>query len=139
MIINIYGSTGIIGKKTLQIISKHFPKLKVNLLCANSNIKLLTQQTKIYKPNYIYLADITKLKNLKSNIDKKVKILTFKELTSYLINSYSDYSILAISGYKSLNFLDQIIINTNNLGIVSKEAIVSAGHLFKKKKIFCKN
>ena len=46
--------------------------------------------------------------------------------------------LLAISGYKSLYFLENIIKNTDNLGIVSKEAIVSAGHIFKKKKYFNK-
>ena len=44
--------------------------------------------------------------------------------------------MLAISGYRSLYFLDNIITNTNNLGIASKEAIVSAGHIFKKNKYF---
>ena len=32
-----------------------------------------------------------------------------------------------------LDFLEAIINNTDNLGIVSKEAIVSGGHIFKKK------
>ena len=50
MNINIYGSTGIIGKKTLSLIDKNFPSLKVDLLCAKSNLKLLTQQIKKYKP-----------------------------------------------------------------------------------------
>ena len=33
---NIYGSTGVIGRKTLDIISKYFPDIKINLLCAKS-------------------------------------------------------------------------------------------------------
>ena len=45
---------------------------------------------------------------------------------------------MAISGYKSLYFLESIIENTDNLGIVSKEAIVSAGHIFKKNNYFKK-
>ena len=48
-----------------------------------------------------------------------------------MINSKSDLTILAISGYKSLNYLEPILINTESLGLVSKEAVVSAGHLFK--------
>jgi len=47
-------------------------------------------------------------------------------------------TLLAISGYKSLYYLENIISNTNNLGIVNKEAIVSAGHIFKKNKYFKK-
>ena len=47
MNINIYGSTGVIGKKTLEIITRYFPHIKINLLCAKSNIKLLEKQ--LYK------------------------------------------------------------------------------------------
>ena len=43
MNINIFGSTGIIGRKTLELVD-HFPKIKVNLLCAKSNSKLLNKQ-----------------------------------------------------------------------------------------------
>ena len=68
----------------------------------------------------------------------KLKFLNFNELKSYLLSSKSNLSLLAISGYKSLYFLENIIQNTDNLGIVSKEAIVSAGHIFKKKNYFNK-
>ncbi len=138
MIINIYGSTGQIGKKSLKLIKNKFPNLKVNLLCANSNVNQLLKQINLFKPKYAYLDDILASEKLKLKITTKTKILSLKDLNFYLKNSQSDYSILAISGYKSLYFLDKIIANTNNLGIVSKEAIVSAGHIFSKKKYFSK-
>ena len=135
MNINIYGSTGVIGKKTLQLIDQNFPELKVNLLCAKSNLKLLTKQIIKYKPKYAFLYNLEKI----SKVDKKIgntKFLNFDELQGYLLSSKSNYSLLAISGYKSLYFLESIVKNTDNLGIVSKEAIVSAGHIFKRKKYF---
>ena len=138
MNINIYGSTGQIGKKTLKLIKNQFPKIKVNLLCANSNVNLLLKQAKIFKPNYVYLNDPLSAKKLKSQIRSKTKVLSYEDLNFYLKHSKSDFSILAISGYRSLYFLDQIVKNTKNLGIVSKEAIVSAGHIFTKKKYFAK-
>ena len=131
MIINIFGSTGIIGSKTLNIINNYFPMIKVNLLCSNSNVKKLIRQINIYSPKYVYLNDSSKLKYLKKNINQKITILNYNELISYLLNSQSDLTLLAISGYKSLNYLEPILINTKSLGLVSKEAIVSAGHLFK--------
>ena len=138
MNINLYGSTGQIGQKTLNIIKKYFPQLKINLLCANSNVSLLLKQIKIFKPNYIYLDNPNAAKKLKSNLPNNIELLTFNELKNYLKKSNSDYSILAVSGYKSLYYLEDIVNNTKNLGIVSKEAIVSAGHLFRKKKYFNK-
>ena len=137
MNINIYGSTGIIGKKTLSLIDKNFPNLNVDLLCAKSNLKLLTQQIKKYKPKYAFLYDHEKIANFNYQINK-TKFLNFNELKSFLSSSKSNLSLLAISGYKSLYFLENIIQNTDNLGIVSKEAIVSGGHIFKKKNYFNK-
>ena len=94
MNINIYGSTGIIGTKTLELID-HFPAIKVNLLCAKSNSKLLNKQIHKYKPNYVFLFNTEKIKeiNLKNN---KTKILNYNELLSYLHSSKSNLSILAI-------------------------------------------
>ena len=140
MIINIFGSTGEIGKKTLKLISNSFPKINVNLLCANKNIKLILKQISIYNPRFVYLHDLESSRKLKLKLKKnsKTKILNFEELLLYLSKSKSDLPLLAISGYKSLYFLDEIISNTKNLGLVNKEAIVSAGHIFKKKKYFNK-
>ncbi len=140
MVINIFGSTGEIGKKTLNLISHYYPKIKVNLLCANKNIKLISNQIKFYKPKFVYLDDNKLAQKLKLKLEnsKKTKVLTFNELTLYLRGSKSDLTLLAISGYKSLYFLDDIISNTKNLGLVNKEAIVSAGHIFKKKNYFNK-
>ena len=137
MNINIYGSTGIIGKKTLSLIDKNFQNLNVDLLCAKSNLKLLIQQIKKYKPKYAFLYHHEKLSNFDYKIGK-TKFLNLDELKSFLLSSKSNLSLLAISGYKSLYFLENIIQNTDNLGIVSKEAIVSAGHIFQKENFFNK-
>ena len=137
MNINIYGSTGTIGLKTLGIVEKNFSNIKVNLLCAKSNIKLLKKQIHKFKPKYAFLNDYYKFTNFPRKIGSTY-ILNFEELKNYLSSSRSDFSVLAISGYKSLYYLEHIISNTDNLGIASKEAIVSAGHIFKKKNFFKK-
>ncbi len=138
MNINIYGSTGIIGTKTLIIIKNYFPHIKINLLCAKSNENLLLKQIQQYKPNYVYIHDNQKSKSIKTKIQNNTKVLDINELYDYLKRSKSDYSLLAISGYKSLYYLDHIFNNTSNIGIATKESIVSAGHIFKKKKYFNK-
>ncbi len=137
MNINIYGSTGVIGRKTLALIDKNFPKLKINLLCAKSNLKLLTAQIEKYQPKYAFLYDFEKIPKINTKIGR-TKFINLNELESYLLSSKSNLSLLAISGYKSLYFLEGIIKNTDNLGIVSKEAVVSAGHIFKRKNYFKK-
>ena len=53
MKINIFGSTGIIGSKTLDIITNYFPSIKINLLCTNTNVRKLIRQIDIYSPKYV--------------------------------------------------------------------------------------
>ena len=133
MKINIFGSTGVIGKKSLLILKSYFPYIKINLLVANKNYNELIKQIKIFKPKYVYFND----KNRYYKFIKKFKKcntinLSKSELNSYLNSSKSDITLLSISGYESLNYLELILKNTNNLGLVNKECVVSSGHLFKK-------
>lgn len=137
MNINIFGSTGYIGSKSLNLINTFYPNYKINLLVANSNYKKLILQVKKYKPKAIYLNDKSKIQYLKKKINKKINIIEHNKLSEYLYNSKSNLTILSISGYQSLNYLEAIINNTSNLGLVNKECVVSAGHLFKS--LFNKN
>ena len=70
MNINIFGSTGVIGRKSLSLINHNFPNLKINLLCAKSNYKLLKKQIIKYKPKYVFLYDQEKFTNIDTNIGK---------------------------------------------------------------------
>ena len=131
--INIFGSTGKIGTKSLLIIKKHFAFIKVNVLFANSNYRKLLKQAKTFKPKYICIKDITKIDYLRKNLKNSVtKIVYYNELNRIIKQRKTNITILAISGYSSLEILPFLFGNTKFLGIVNKECVVSAGHLFKK-------
>ena len=74
MKVNIFGSTGYIGKKSLAIINNHFPELKINLLCANRNINILEKQIKIYKPKYVTIANDSKLEYVEKSLKKSEQL-----------------------------------------------------------------
>ena len=78
MKINIFGSTGIIGRKTLELIDGQFNNLKVNLLCAKSNLNLLKKQINKYQPKYAFLYDNGIKTKFYSKINK-TKILNLDE------------------------------------------------------------
>ena len=130
MNINIIGSTGIIGSKALKILKNNFKNLNVNLLFANNNHLKLIYQANIYKPKIVCLKNNLKYKILKKEVNKNIKIISENELNDYLKETESVATVLSIAGYNSLNYLSSIIKNTKYLGLVNKECIVSAGHLF---------
>ena len=70
----ILGSTGSIGKTTLEIISKNKKDFNVVLLSGNNNVKLLISQAKKFKPKYIYSNNLQSKKKLKF-IVKIIKLI----------------------------------------------------------------
>ena len=132
MYINILGSTGIIGSKTVDIINNFFPQLKIDLLLASNNANKLIHQANKTKPKAICLKNTKKLNYYKNKINQNIKIIDYQDISNYLKSNQTKASILSISGNSALEYLEDILINTKQLGLVNKECIVSCGHLFKK-------
>ena len=51
----ILGSTGSIGKSTLEVIKKNKKDFDIYLLSANNNYKKLIKQVKIFKPKNVLI------------------------------------------------------------------------------------
>ena len=74
--IAILGSTGSIGKSTLDVIKKNKKKFLVILLSANSNYQIINHQIKMFRPKYFIVNDIfTYRKLIKKNKKGKTKII----------------------------------------------------------------
>mmetsp|Transcript_7769 Transcript_7769/g.19275 ORF Transcript_7769/g.19275 Transcript_7769/m.19275 type:complete len:453 (-) Transcript_7769:278-1636(-) len=65
---SLLGSTGSIGTQTLDIISEFPDKFELVALAAGSNIKLLAEQIKKFKPKMVAIRDASKLSELKEMI-----------------------------------------------------------------------
>ena len=55
--IAILGSTGSIGNSTLNVIEANPDVFSITLLTAGSNVDLIFNQIKKFKPKYVYLND----------------------------------------------------------------------------------
>ena len=69
--ISILGSTGSIGKSTLDIVEKKKSYFKIKLLSSNKNIKLIINQIKRYKPEYFIVNDHKDFKKIEKKYKKK--------------------------------------------------------------------
>lgn len=129
----ILGSTGSIGKSTLEVIRNHPGTFVVRALAAHSNVELLAQQYHEFKPEYLGLADETKLDQLKSLLkDEKVQIVVGEEelvgLTSIMM---VDVVVNAIVGAAGLLASLQTINMGRTLAVANKESLVCGGPLFR--------
>ena len=123
----ILGSTGSIGKSTLNVINK-LKDTKVELIFADKNFKEILKQIRIYKPRIVVVNSIETFIKLKNIFKKKIKILNdYKESKKYL--KKIDTTISAIPG---INGLDPTIYFTEfskKVLIANKESVICGWHL----------
>ena len=118
----ILGSTGSIGKSTLEIISKNRNDFDVILLSGNSNFRLLISQAKKFKPKYIYSSNFYLTEKIKYFCIKN-KIIIINDL-NLLKKIKFDITIAAISGIAGLLPTLNIIKFSKKILIANKESII---------------
>ena len=127
----ILGSTGSIGKQTLEIIKRYRKKFKVVLLSTDKNIDLISKQIKIFKVRNVVVTNKKKYEILKKRF-KGINILpNFKNLDKKIKNKV-DYVMSAISGIDGLRPTLSIIKKTKRIAIANKESIICGWELIQK-------
>ncbi len=119
----ILGSTGSIGKQTLEVINKDKNKFKILLLSTDKNINLISKQIKNFKVENVVVTNKKKYKILKKKF-KKIKIFPdFKKIDKKL-KVKADYAMSAISGIEGLRPTINIIKKTKRIAIANKESLI---------------
>jgi len=124
----VLGSTGSIGKQTLEVIRNHPSEFKAVGLVCNRNIELLNQQIQEFKPQYVAIVD--KEKNQQLEVGKDSKFFGGEDgVTELLKEADYDVVVVAISGAKGLKPTIQAIKLGKNIALATKEVMVLAGEL----------
>ena len=118
----ILGSTGSIGRTTLEIILKNKKDFDVVLLSGNNNVELLISQAKKFKPKYVYSNNFFFKEKLKT-FCKNNNIFFIDDLNS-LKKIKFDVTIAAISGMAGLLPTINIIKFSKKILIANKESII---------------
>ena len=127
--IAVLGSTGSIGKQTLEVIKKNKDIFKLELISANSNYKLLAQQANKFQPKVVILCDSSKIEKLNKLIkNPKIEILEGESS----LNNFSKYCVLdtvvtALVGKSGLIPTINAIKNNIDIALANKETLVIAG------------
>ncbi len=132
--IAILGSTGSIGESTLQVISLHPDRYKIEGLSANKEIKKLFEQCKKFHPSYVAIADPESAKefiSIISNSNLNLEVLTGSDgLNAFASLPAVDVVVAAIVGSAGLEPTLFAIQNKKQVLLANKEALVMAGSLF---------
>ncbi|MDH5560617.1 MAG: 1-deoxy-D-xylulose-5-phosphate reductoisomerase [Deltaproteobacteria bacterium] len=138
----ILGSTGSIGKSTLDVVRENRNQFKILGLSCNGNIKLLADQIKEFSPKKVSVGKGKSgyLKELLINHHSDLKILEdqngLNELASHI---EAETVVAAIVGASGIEPVMTAIQSGKDVALANKEAIVLAGDLItseaKKRKV----
>ena len=127
--ISILGSTGSIGRQSLEVISAC--GMEIAALTANSSVKLLEEQARQFHPELAVLMDENAAADLKVRLaDTGVKVLGGMDglLEAAAVNS-ADTVITAVVGMVGLRPTLAAIREGKRIALANKETLVCAGDL----------
>ena len=129
----ILGSTGSIGKTTVEIIKKDIKNFNVILLTTNKNYNEILKQTKILKPKNLVINNFKHYINLKKKLkNSKIKIYNNFQGFNKKNKKKVDYTMCAISGLSGLKPTLDAIKFSKNIAIANKESLICGWNLIEK-------
>ena len=134
MKIAILGSTGSIGKTTINILKKNKKNFNIILLTTNNNYQELLKQVKEFKVQNLVINNKKHYSNLKKKLkNKKINIYNNFETFNKNFNQRVDYTMCAISGLAGLKPTLDSIKFSKKVAIANKESLICAWNLIEKK------
>jgi 1-deoxy-D-xylulose-5-phosphate reductoisomerase len=127
--LSILGSTGSIGKNTLEVISKHPDKFKVVSLAVRNDVQTLEYQIYTFKPDFVAVYDENAAESLKKK-NPPVEIFTGEEglIKTATLDSV-DMIVSAIVGSAGLIPTHAAVRAGKDIALATKEALVMAGKI----------
>ena len=133
--IAIFGSTGSIGKQTLEVIAAHPELFVAEILTAHSNESLLIEQALLFQPNMVVIVDVTKYATVKKALEgKPIKVFAGEEaLEQVAAMDCYDFMMAGIVGFAGLKPTLTAVENGKAVGLANKETLVVAGDIVMRK------
>ncbi len=127
--ISLIGSTGSIGKQTLEVCRKH--NITVKALAAKSNAGLLEKQAREFSPERVCIYDEDKYADLRDRLsDTGIKVLCGMEgLCEIAADRSADLFVNAVVGMVGLLPTLTAIENGIDVALANKETLVAGGQI----------
>ena len=129
--IAIFGSTGSIGKQTLEVIAANPDLFVAEILTAHANESLLIEQALLFEPNIVVIGEISKYAVVKKALEgKPIKVFAGEEaLEQVAAMDCYDFMMAGIVGFAGLKPTLTAVENGKAVGLANKETLVVAGDI----------
>ena len=122
----VLGSTGSIGRQTLEVVRALPERFRLVGLAAGKNLDLLAEQVNEFRPQLVGYADVESRNQLENIIDIKCEFLAVEELACH---HDVDLVVVAASGKAGLAPLLAAIRAGKTIALANKESLVMAGDI----------
>lgn len=129
----IFGSTGTVGRKALQVVSRFADKFKVVALTAGGNADLFAEQINYFCPQQAAINDESKAVALRSKINSATRLLAGGEGIEAAAECGADITVMAVAGSAALSPILKSLEKSKRLALANKECLVMAGDLLMRK------
>ena len=130
--VSILGSTGSIGRQSLDILSR-LPEIRVAALTGGTNYELMAEQVRKFKPDLAVMADFASFESLQQLLLEDDLPTEFSYGEEGLIDAATipevDCVITAVVGMVGLKPTLAAIRERKRIGLANKETLVCAGEL----------
>ncbi len=128
------GSTGSIGRNTLRVIDALGPRYQIAALSAHSNVPLLAEQARRYKPRFVAVTNAAYAGQFRASCNGlDIEVLAGPEgLVQIAELDHVDTVVAAVVGAAGLPAVLAAARKGKRLAVANKEPLVIAGQLLKK-------
>lgn len=128
--ISVLGSTGSIGRQTLDIAAHNPDTFKIEVLAARDEVDVLCEQFRQFQPRYVAIYDSSRYHELKSRLSGKPEILVGEEGLCHAASAAeADTTVIAVSGAVGILPTLAAIKSGKRIALANKETLVAAGDL----------
>lgn len=129
--IAILGSTGSIGRQTLDVVKSNPDYFEVEVLTAQSNADLLIEQAREFHPNVVVIVNEDHYEKVNQALkSESIKVFAgASSLESVVAMDSIDLVVTALVGYAGLKPTMKAIESGKNIALANKETMVVAGEL----------
>ena len=129
--IAILGSTGSIGRQTLQVIEEHGDEYEAYVLTANNQADLLISQARQFRPEMVVIANEAHYNKVSEALaDLPIKVYAGSDaLCQVVTDSNIDVVVTAMVGFSGLRPTVAAIKAGKTIALANKETLVVAGEV----------
>ncbi len=127
--IAVLGSTGSIGRQTLDVIGQHPDLFRAELLTANTNASLLIEQALAFDPAAVVIRDETFYREVADTLQPRgIKVFTGMDSIRELASADNiDTVVAAMVGFSGLEPTIAALEHGKTVALANKETLVAAG------------